>query len=130
MTKTRENCFILKIYIFGVILSLHLIWLSYLTVRLPLHKGDTIILDYTTIMDRLRTVSLGNNSDPTGVVNLRFRGVSVPLHANILSHLINKHPHRDKEGHSRRGGSTLSTAMFIAISSKSKTPSDIHKSIL
>ena len=32
------------------------------------HKNATRIFDYTTIADRLRVVSWGNNSHPTGVV--------------------------------------------------------------
>ena len=33
------------------------------------HKNSTKNFDYTTIADRLRTVSWSNNSHPTGVVN-------------------------------------------------------------
>ena len=32
------------------------------------HKNPTKTFDYTTIADRLRTVSLGNDSHPTGVI--------------------------------------------------------------
>ena len=32
------------------------------------HKNTTKNFDYTTFADRLRTVSLGNDSHPTGVV--------------------------------------------------------------
>ena len=45
------------------------------------HKDATNTFDYacTTITDRLRTVSWSNNSHPTGVVNLRFKGPTFPL---------------------------------------------------
>ena len=38
--------------------------------------------DYTTIADRLRTVSWSNNSHPTGVVKPSLKGTNLPTHRN------------------------------------------------
>ena len=43
------------------------------------HKNDTTNFDYTTIADRLRTVSWGNDSHPTGVVKPVYRIPTFPL---------------------------------------------------
>ena len=42
------------------------------------HKNATKNFDYTTIADRLRTVSWSNNSDPTGVV--KYAGLNMYIH--------------------------------------------------
>ena len=45
------------------------------------HKNATKNFDYTTIADRLRTVSWSNSSQPTGVVNPVYERSTFPLTA-------------------------------------------------
>ena len=45
------------------------------------HKNATKNFDYTTITDRLRTVSCSNNNHPTGVVKWVYRYPTFPLTA-------------------------------------------------
>ena len=45
------------------------------------HKNATKNFDYTTIADRLRTVSWGNSFHPTDVVNLVYERSIFPLTA-------------------------------------------------
>ena len=45
------------------------------------HKQRHKKFDYTTVVDRLRTVSWSNHGYPTGVVN-RFYGAHLPTHRN------------------------------------------------
>ena len=45
------------------------------------HKDSTNTFDYTTITDQHWTVNRSDNSHPTGVVNLRFRGPTSQLPA-------------------------------------------------
>ena len=50
------------------------------------HTNATNNFDYTTIADRLRTVSLSNNSHPTGVVKPVYVYPTFPLTAeDVLS---------------------------------------------
>ena len=44
------------------------------------HKNATKNFDYTTIADRLRTVSWNNSSHPTGVVKPGLRALNLPTH--------------------------------------------------
>ena len=44
------------------------------------HKNATKNFDYTTIVDRLRTVSWSNSSHPTGVVKPGLRALNLPTH--------------------------------------------------
>ena len=48
------------------------------------HEDDTKNFDYTTIADRLRTVSWGNDSHPTGVVKPVYGIPTFPLTAKVL----------------------------------------------
>ena len=48
------------------------------------HKNVTKILDYTTIADRLRTVSWSNRSHPTGVVKPVYERSTFPLTAKVV----------------------------------------------
>ena len=48
------------------------------------HKDDTKNFDYTTIADRLRTVSWGNDSHPTGVVKPVYGIPTFPLTAKAV----------------------------------------------
>ena len=48
------------------------------------HKNATKNFDYTTIADRLRTVSLGNDSHPTGVVKPVYGIPTFPLTAKAV----------------------------------------------
>ena len=45
-------------------------------------KNATKNFDYTTITDRRRTVSLSNNSHPTGVVKPGLKGTGLPTYCN------------------------------------------------
>ena len=47
-------------------------------------KNATKIFDYTTIADRLRTVSWRNNSYPTGVVKPVYERLTFPLTATAV----------------------------------------------
>ena len=44
------------------------------------HKNVTINFDYTTIVDRLRTVSWSNKSHSTDVVKPCLKGTKLPTH--------------------------------------------------
>ena len=44
------------------------------------HKTATKNFDYTTIADRLRTVSWSNNSHQTGVIKPSLKGTNLPTH--------------------------------------------------
>ena len=44
------------------------------------HKNATKIFDYTTIADRIRTVSWSNSSHPTGVVKPVYERLNLPTH--------------------------------------------------
>ena len=46
------------------------------------HKNANENFDYTTIADRLRTVSWSNNSHTTGVVKPGLTGTNLPTHRN------------------------------------------------
>ena len=48
------------------------------------HKNATKNFDYTTIADRLRTVSWGNDSHPTGVVKPVYGIRTFPLTAKAV----------------------------------------------
>ena len=48
------------------------------------HKNGTKILDYTMNADRLRTVGLGNDSHPTGVVKQVYGIQTFPLTAKYV----------------------------------------------
>ena len=48
------------------------------------HKNATNNFDYTTIADRLRTVSWNNSSHPTGVVKLGYERSTFPLTATAV----------------------------------------------
>ena len=48
------------------------------------HKNATKNFDYTTIADRLRTVSWSNNSHPTGVVRPVYERSTFPLIAKVV----------------------------------------------
>ena len=48
------------------------------------HKNATKNFDYTTIADRLRTVSWSNNSHPTGVVKPVYERSTFPLTATAV----------------------------------------------
>ena len=48
------------------------------------HKNATKNFDYTTIADRLRTVSLGNDSHPSGVVKPVYGIPTFPLTAKAV----------------------------------------------
>ena len=48
------------------------------------HKNATKNFDYTTIADRFRTVSWGNDSYPTGVVKPVFGIPTFPLAAKAV----------------------------------------------
>ena len=48
------------------------------------HKNATKNFDYTTIADRLRTVSWGNGSHPTGVVKLVYGIPTFPITAKVV----------------------------------------------
>ena len=53
----------------------------------PLPYSNTKALktfDYTMIMDRLRTIIWSDNSHPTSVVTLRFKGPTFPLPATFV----------------------------------------------
>ena len=47
-------------------------------------KNDTKNFDYTTIADRLRTVSWSNSSHPTGVVKSVYERLTFPLTATAV----------------------------------------------
>ena len=51
-------------------------------------KNATKNFDYTTIVDRLRTVSWSNSSHPTGVVKPGLRALNLPTHRK--SSVINR----------------------------------------
>ena len=48
------------------------------------HKNATKNFDYTTIADRLRTVSWSNSSHPTGVVKPVYERSTFPLTATAV----------------------------------------------
>ena len=48
------------------------------------HKNATKNVDYTTIADRLRTVSWCNNSHPTGVLKPVYERSTFPLTATAV----------------------------------------------
>ena len=48
------------------------------------HKNATKNFDYTTIADRLRTVSWGNDSNPTGVIKAVYGIPTFPLTAKSV----------------------------------------------
>ena len=48
------------------------------------HKNANKNLDYTTIADRLRTVSWGNDSNPTGVVKPVNEILTLPLTTTVV----------------------------------------------
>ena len=48
------------------------------------HKNATKNFDYTTIADRLRTVSWSNSSHPTGVVRPVYERSTFPLTATAV----------------------------------------------
>ena len=48
------------------------------------HKNATQNFDYTTIADRLRTVSWSNSSHPTGVVKPVYESSTFPLIATAV----------------------------------------------
>ena len=48
------------------------------------HKNATKNFDYTTIADRLRTVSWGNDSQPTSVVKTLYGVPTFPLTATAV----------------------------------------------
>ena len=48
------------------------------------HKNDTKNFEYTTIADRLRTVSWSNDSHPTGVVNPVYGILTFPPTAKAV----------------------------------------------
>ena len=48
------------------------------------HKNATKSFDYTTIADRLRTVSWGNDSHPNGVVKPVYGITTFPLTAKAM----------------------------------------------
>ena len=48
------------------------------------HKNATKNFDYTTIADRRRTVSWGNDSHPTGVVKPYYRIPTFPVTAKAV----------------------------------------------
>ena len=48
------------------------------------HKNATKTFDYTTVADRLRTVSWSNNSHPTGVVKPVYGYPTFPLTAKAV----------------------------------------------
>ena len=47
------------------------------------HKNATKNFDFTTIADRLRTVSWSNNSHPTGVVKPGLKSTNLPTYRKI-----------------------------------------------
>ena len=53
------------------------------------HKNVTKSFDYTTIADRLRTVSFSNNSHQTGVVKPVYRILTFPLTATVEQNYTN-----------------------------------------
>ena len=48
------------------------------------HKDNTKTFDYTTITDRLRTVSWSDNSRKTSMVILKFKGIIFQHPATVL----------------------------------------------
>ena len=57
------------------------------TEKIQKHRDNTKrqqIFDYTTIADRLRTVSWGNDSHPTGVVKPVYDILTFPLTAKAV----------------------------------------------
>ena len=52
------------------------------------HKNVTQNFHYTTIVDRLRTVSWSNKSQSTGVVNPGLKGTNLPTHrkSSVIVH--------------------------------------------
>ena len=48
------------------------------------HKNATKNFDYTTIADRLRTVSWSNSSHPTGVVKPVYERSTFPITAKVV----------------------------------------------
>ena len=52
------------------------------------HKNATKNFDYTTIADRLRTVSWSSSSHPTGVVKPVYERSTFPLTAKVVQSIV------------------------------------------